>query len=156
MHEALWLGGRGWLDYDRLFHQQAALDPTLAWNSLPSLVASTILGQRSRGDTFSGICQGVDHLPPQCARAYLHQPTRVDMTGRHGQSGSSVCWSWNEASVHTCTTPDLASGSRSVPLAAVHNTGPGTAGTPHQILVLRGVIPQPRVQWPQLIRLAKI
>ena len=58
-------------------------------------------------------------------------------------------------SVHT--TPDPASASISVPLAAVHNTGRGTAGTPQQILILReGVVPQPQVQWPQLVRLAEI
>ncbi len=43
-------GGQGWLDYDRLFRQKAALDPSLPWNSLhPSLMASTIFGQRSAG-----------------------------------------------------------------------------------------------------------
>ena len=52
------------------------------------------------------------------------------------------------ASVHT--TPDLASTSISVPLAAVHNTGPGTARIPRQILVLKeGVVPQPWVPLEQ-------
>ena len=97
VHEALRHGGRGWLDYDHLFRQQAALNPSLAWNSLhPSLVASTILGQRSVGGTFCTICQGVDHLPSQCAMAYLHQPTRVDVPRGHGRLGSFVGWFWNE------------------------------------------------------------
>ncbi len=44
-------GGQGWLEYDRLFRQQAALNPGLPWNVIhPSLhVATTILGQRSAG-----------------------------------------------------------------------------------------------------------
>ena len=80
--------GRGWLDYDHLFRQQAALNPSLAWNSLhSSLVASTILGQRSGGGTFCTICQGVDHLPSQCSMAYLHQPTGVDVPRGHGWLG---------------------------------------------------------------------
>ena len=55
-----------------------------------------------------------------------------------------------------CTTPDPASASISVPLAAVHNTGPGTAGTPRQVLVLgEGGVPQPQVQRPQLVGLAE-
>ena len=72
VHEALWHGGRGWLDYDYLFRQQAALNPTLAWNSLhPSLVGLTILGQQFGGGAFCSICQGVDDLPSQCAMAYM-------------------------------------------------------------------------------------
>ena len=36
-------GGLGWLDYDRAFRQQAAADPSLAWNTLnPGLQASTM------------------------------------------------------------------------------------------------------------------
>ena len=61
------------------------------------------------------------------------------------------------ASVHTTLDPASANIHVSVPLAAVHNTRPGTAGIPQEILVLReGVVPQPRVQWPQLKRLAEI
>ena len=53
------------------------------------------------------------------------------------------------------TTPGLASASISVSFVAVHNNKPGTAETPQQILILgEGVVPQPRVQWPQLVRLA--
>ena len=95
VHEALCHGGKGWLDYDRLFRQQVALNSTLAWNSLqPSLVASTILGQRS--GTLCSVCQGVDHLPSLCAMTYLHQPALVDMAARWSWSGSSVYLSWNE------------------------------------------------------------
>ena len=53
------------------------------------------------------------------------------------------------------TTLHLASASMSVPLAAVHSTGPGTAGRPLQILVSReGAVPQPRAHQSDLVRLA--
>ena len=38
-------GGAGWLDYDRVFQQQAALDASMRWNTLgPSIQASTLVG----------------------------------------------------------------------------------------------------------------
>ena len=100
IREAMRHGGRGWLDYDRLFRQQAALNPSLPWNALhPSLMASTILGQRSAGQgTFCFVCQGFDHTPPHCALAFLQQPTRQDsLLGRPSSNRMSheVCWSWN-------------------------------------------------------------
>ena len=43
--EALKHGGQGWLEYDKLFRQQAALNSGLPWNIIhPGLQASTILG----------------------------------------------------------------------------------------------------------------
>ena len=97
LREALRHGGKGWLDYDRLFRQQAASNPSLPWNALhPSLVASTILGQRPGSGTFCTICQGFDHLPSQCAMAYLQHPTRQGGSLRPVRQGQTVCWSWNE------------------------------------------------------------
>ena len=44
LHEALHHGWKGWLDYDWLFRQQDASNPSLPWNALhPNLVASTIV-----------------------------------------------------------------------------------------------------------------
>ena len=44
IRESLRHGGSGWLEYDRLFRQQAAIDPTLRWNLIhPGLQATTIL-----------------------------------------------------------------------------------------------------------------
>ena len=93
-------GGRGWLDYDRLFCQQSSLDPFLPWNALhPSLMASTILGQWSAGQrTFCFVCQRFDHTRSQCALAFLQQPTRQDsLLGRLSSNWMSheVCWFWN-------------------------------------------------------------
>ena len=117
VREALLHGGRDWLDYDRLFRQQAAVNPSLSWSCLhPSLLASTILGQRPGLGTFCTICQGFDHLPPQCAMTYLRQPTRQDsgLALRSHRPGQSVCWSWNEghcyfhpapcSRLHVCAT----------------------------------------------------
>ena len=48
IQEALHHGGPSWIEYDRVFHRQLAIKPSLAWNILePSLQAATILGQRT-------------------------------------------------------------------------------------------------------------
>ena len=45
IREALRHGGNGWQEYDRSFRRQAAIDATLAWNTLsPGLQASTLVG----------------------------------------------------------------------------------------------------------------
>ena len=110
VREALRHGGRGWLDYDRLFCQQAALDSSLPWNTLhASLLASTIIGHCPGAGTFCTICQGCDHLPAQCALACTQQPTRQEGV-LHAASGGvprphpSICWSWNSGH---CTYPGL-------------------------------------------------
>ena len=55
IREAMRHGGMGWLDYDRLFRQQAALDPSLEWNTVhPSLQATTILSQRHEQGSTTG------------------------------------------------------------------------------------------------------
>ena len=69
--EALRHEGRGWLDYDRLFRQQAASDPSLHWGSLqPSLMASIVLSQHSSTESFCGLCKGCDHSPSDCAMTF--------------------------------------------------------------------------------------
>ena len=75
----------GWLDYDRAFHQQAAADPSLRWNTLqPGLQASTILGQRNRQEaSFCTLCHGVDHVRAQCALMYLHPSARRSPPGSY-------------------------------------------------------------------------
>ena len=45
IREAMHHGGKGWMEYDRLFRQQAAIDPSLQWNVIhPGFQATTILG----------------------------------------------------------------------------------------------------------------
>ena len=75
VREAMRHGGQGWLDYDRLFRQQAAINPGLQWNVIhPQLQATTILGQRqvSQG-SFCTLCQECDHNTSQCAISQLQQ-----------------------------------------------------------------------------------
>ena len=69
--EAQCQGGRGWIDYDWAFRQQAAADRSLKWNTLiPGLQASTILSQGTpRSGLFCSLCREVDHTRAQCALA---------------------------------------------------------------------------------------
>ena len=44
VRESLWHGGQGWLAYDCIFRQQAALDLSLRWSELhPAILASTFM-----------------------------------------------------------------------------------------------------------------
>ena len=76
LKEAMRHRGQGWLEYDRLFRQQAALDANLLWNLIhPGLQVTTIFGQCAGTGTFCSLCQEMDHSAPQCAMAQLQQPT---------------------------------------------------------------------------------
>ena len=100
VHEALCHRGWGWLDYDCLFRQQAALDPSLHWGSLhPSLMASTVLSQRSGTGSFCSLCQGCDHTPSDCAMTFLRHPVCQGPPSRSTQ----ICLSWNDG--HCAATP---------------------------------------------------
>ena len=115
IRESLRHGGQGWLEYDRLFRQQVAIDQSLRWNTIHSgLQATTILGQRSGGGMACSICQECDHTPSQCAMAHIQQPVlssssrpqgRPPLPRRPGRQ-PPVCMSWNKgACVYpgTCT-----------------------------------------------------
>ena len=99
VRESLRHGGQGWLEYDRLFRQQVAIDQSLRWNTIHSgLQATTILGQRSGGGMACSICQECDHTPSQCATAHIQQPVCPQAAGhragRHyldGQVGNYRC-----------------------------------------------------------------
>ena len=59
LQEAARHGGMGWIEYDRVFRKQAALNSMLTWNSLqPGLHASAILGQRSCNGVFVHYVRG--------------------------------------------------------------------------------------------------
>ncbi len=74
--EAQQHGGRGWLDYDRIFRQQAALDCSLPWNCVhPSIQVTTLLSRPSGNSSFCSLCRGTDHAAYSCALAYL-DPTQ--------------------------------------------------------------------------------
>ena len=100
VREAMRHGGQGWLNYDKLFQQQAALNPGLRWNVLhPELQATTILSQRSAGSgVLCSLCHECDHTVAQCALGQLQQVgTRATINpprpiGRFGK----ICTSWND------------------------------------------------------------
>ena len=101
VREAMQHGGRGWIDYDRLFLQQAELNSSLRWNVIhPELQATTVLSQRIPGaGLFCSVCQECDHEAHQCALAQLQLPsTRHTPTSTHpaGCSLGRICSSWND------------------------------------------------------------
>ena len=118
IQEALRHGGMGWLDYDRVFRKQVAIDPTLQWNSLmPGLHTSTILSTRNGTGLFCTLCKGSDHPNTTCALTYLHHqgmpplaPTQTSTSSRRPprrpESMLHICVSWNKglcAYPGTCT-----------------------------------------------------
>ena len=97
VREAMRHGGMGWLDYDRLFRQQAAIDQSIQWNRLhPDLHATTILSQRTSTGSFCTLCQECDHNAPSCALAQL-QPQVIRPPSRQpSRSLGRICTSWND------------------------------------------------------------
>ena len=107
--EAMRHGSQGWLEYDRLFRQQAALDQSLPWNVIhPGLQATTILSQRAGQGTFCSLSQESDHPTHQCATLQLQQPTLRNSAGQPTSRPvpRCICSSWNEGNCAfpgTCT-----------------------------------------------------
>lgn len=55
-------GGNSWLDYDRVFRQQAAIDQTLLWSTLhPGIQAATLVGRSTGPATFCTLSREPDH-----------------------------------------------------------------------------------------------
>lgn len=104
--------GGGWLDYDRVFRQQAAMDSNLRWNTLnPNIQAATLLGQAPVQSRFCTLCREPDHDREHCALAYLQQPLGPvgpvpantpsgprprGFSGRRSESRMGICISWNK------------------------------------------------------------
>ena len=75
IREAQRHGGSAWLDYNRVFRQQAALDTSLRWNTLhPGIQESTLVGHTSHLATFCTLCREPDHTAEQCALTYIRFP----------------------------------------------------------------------------------
>ena len=75
LREAQRHGGAGWLDYDRVFRQQAALDATLPWNAIhPAIQAATLTSRTAQPGLFCTLCREPDHTARDCALAYLERP----------------------------------------------------------------------------------
>lgn len=118
IREALRHGGAGWLDYDRAFRQQAAVDSSLRWNTLlPGLQASTMLGYGTgQGALFCTLCREVDHTRAQCALLCLHPRTPTNLAATTRRKSDNICTSWNRGSCifpgncqyrHVCATCQL-------------------------------------------------
>lgn len=163
IREALRHGGDGWQEYDRSFRSQAAIDPTIRWNTLlPDLQAATILGQRVGGGTHCSLCRCVDHTSSQCALVFMQQPlSRIQSTGTTLTQGTSrhppdtcacvamlaspICVSWNHGAcfypgnvhiqAYVCILPV-------VTLCGMHQWTPHTNMTlecqRHQLMLLLG------------------
>ena len=113
VREAMRHGGQGWLEYDWLFCQQAALDPNFPWNIIhPGLQATTILGQRSsNARTFCTHCQECDHSVSQCTivqlQPHFHLPTARGTSSTNLRANTwRICISWND---RACVFPRLCS-----------------------------------------------
>ena len=111
-------GGNGWLDYDRVFRQQVAIDPSLRWNTLhPGIQASTLVTNAPGPGTFCTLCRENDHGIQQCALTYFNQsaqhswpvpapPRFRTQPPRRPESLQRICVSWNKGS---CVYPGTCS-----------------------------------------------
>ena len=73
--------GRVWLEYDKAFQQQAAMDSTLAWNIIhQGIQASTIFNQGS----FCTTCNQTDHVAQQCALTFFRPEPPIGGLGTVG------------------------------------------------------------------------
>ena len=108
IREAQRHGGSGFLDYDRVFRQQVAIDPSLKWNILdPGIQAATLVGRTSTPVSFCLLCREPDHKADNCALAYLQppglqspalaQPVVGARTAvrRRLESVANICVTWN-------------------------------------------------------------
>ena len=87
VREAQRHGGQGWIDYDRVFRQQAAIDPSLQWNTLhPGIQAATLLGRNAGATTLCTLCREPDHVNARCALYNLQEPPRERSPPRAGRA----------------------------------------------------------------------
>ena len=71
-------GGNGWLDYDRVFRQQVAIDALLRWNTLhPGIQASTLVTNAPGPGAFCTLCRENDHG--------VHCLTSTSLHSTHGR-----------------------------------------------------------------------
>ena len=91
LHEARWHSGSEWLEYDKVFRQQAAMDPTLPWNELnASLLASTVLSLQSNQGLFCSLRQEAEHTESHYALAFFQVPGYLSDTQHRPSSRSYV------------------------------------------------------------------
>ena len=92
VREAQRHGGPGWLEYDKIFRQHAALDSTVKWNELnPSLHASTVMTYRAGHSQCYSLCHEPDHDTYACALLGLQaQPPPLPSSHWPGSRSTSL------------------------------------------------------------------
>ena len=119
IREAQRHGGSAWLEYDRLFRQQAAIEPALQWDTLhPGIQAATLIGRSATNSQFCTLCREPDHTADHCALSYLQQPSSRPPSGGSTWQGARdqarrnpirtesrqrICISWNKGK---CNYPE--------------------------------------------------
>ena len=83
--EARRFGFRGWLQYDQLFRQHAAKDPTSAdWARLNSALYAISFLSRQKGESQTcPNCMSSDHSPIHCALARREEISNSSSFGQH-------------------------------------------------------------------------
>ena len=106
VREAQRHGGPGWLEYDKIFRQYAALDSTVEWNELnPSLHASTVMTYRVLAPANAVVCHEPDHDTYACALLGLQtQPPPLPSSRWPGSRPTSL--PHHGGPVHNITRPD--------------------------------------------------
>ena len=80
VREAQRHSGPGWLEYDRIFRQHAALSPSTVWHELnPSLHAATVLSYRVGPGAVCSVCHEPDHSSETCAMQVLQPQEKPAM-----------------------------------------------------------------------------
>ena len=100
IREAQRHSGPGWLEYDKIFRQHAALSPGTLWHEInPSLHSCTVLSYRAGPSQVCGLCHEPDHaadrcalqvLQPQCGLPPVPQLPRLVPTSAPASASSSV------------------------------------------------------------------
>jgi hypothetical protein len=117
LREAQCPSGPGWLEYNKIFRQHAALSPSTTWNELnPSLHASTVLSYRAGPGRVCSLCQEPDHTAAACT-LHPHEGGSTQVQSQHPTPSTSapgpmrkprqetlerICVSWNRG---RCTFP---------------------------------------------------
>ena len=116
VREARRCGGRGWLSYDAMFRQQAAISPSVDWSKLNNSLYSTTFLQQQNGRGRTCVhCMETDHSSQDCALAPLRtvrhsnnprgEPSSdasMDEVRSNRNRGTKVCYSWNDGK---CAVP---------------------------------------------------
>ena len=110
IREARRSSDNGWLNYDRIFRQNAAANPLLSWANLdPSLHASFCAKSST---SICTLCNEPDHMAQECATRPQHSGLSAQSTSLRPER-QRICLSWNAGQcmlpgscsfLHVCAT----------------------------------------------------